>query len=110
MSALEKLVKLCDDMDITEQLNIFDDAFLPNNAKKELLALKRYIIELESRIAAANAGKPLEFPPLVSINGEAMDVESVILFPLEGTTRNLFYKRRDPDVTRPILVEVVDRE
>lgn len=40
MSALQTLVKRCDDMDITEQLNIFDDAFLPSKAAAELEALR----------------------------------------------------------------------
>lgn len=40
MSALQKLVKRCDEMDITEQINIFNDAFLPANAKAELAHLQ----------------------------------------------------------------------
>jgi len=36
---LIKLVKRCNEMDITEQLNIFDDAILPMEAEKELQEL-----------------------------------------------------------------------
>lgn len=45
MSALEKLVRRCNEMDITEQLNWIGDASMPYQAQLELAAL---ITEMEA--------------------------------------------------------------
>jgi hypothetical protein len=40
MSALQKLVNRCNEMDITEQINWLGDAIMPGEAKKELERLE----------------------------------------------------------------------
>ena len=67
---------------------------------------RELIIEVNPHFCEIN--KPLEFPPLVTINGRELEVDQVIPFPLGNA--NHYYHYRDPDAVRPVLVEVVDHE
>ena len=46
-SALDELVRRCNEMDITEQLNWIGDAILPYQAAKELIALRDELMTLK---------------------------------------------------------------
>ena len=73
MENLNKLVDRCNEMDITEQLNIFGDASIQYNAKLELSALREAgekMAEVLKFIQLQNDAAHLESAGLWSVNGE----------------------------------------
>ena len=53
MNALDRLVRRCNEMDITEQLNWLGDASMPYQAQLELAALRAENERLTARLQAA---------------------------------------------------------
>jgi hypothetical protein len=65
MSALYRLIRDCQAMDITNQINTFGDAFLPEQARADYAKIKAQLKAAEKLLAAAIDYKSVSTYPIV---------------------------------------------